>query len=62
MAAVINDSLIHMVIEAPENVNHIERRNGIGKPCRISYVDEENGDLPLFTYRPMGCCVLPLVR
>jgi hypothetical protein len=29
MAAVINDSLIHMVIEAPENVNHIERRNGV---------------------------------
>ena len=33
MAAVINDSVIHMVIEAPENVDHIERRNGIGKLC-----------------------------
>jgi hypothetical protein len=50
MAAVINDSLIHMMIEAPENVNH---RTETSQQTVLNFVyRQENSDLPLFITDP----------
>ena len=61
MPAVIHDSSLHVMIEAPENMNHIEGRNRFRKARGTTYIDKENGDLPFFTHRSMSCCLLSLV-